>query len=178
MSVPGVKERRNSVIAGKFAADFTEELPAMMKEYAPDDNLPAKQSRWEISLHNARNLSWMRHPASDKSSVGHTCWAPINFRLAHPINQPFGSVRHWLVPFRQEFRQNRKVLHWILRRFRVGLNIDDVGWRVPGKILLESAPGAWQNPATGIQTWDASPENIARKRKGCDVTRGRTPVGL
>jgi len=77
LSVPGVKERRNSVIAGKFAADFTEELPAMMKEYAPDDNLPAKQSRWEISLHNARNLSWMRHPASDKSSVGHTCWAPI-----------------------------------------------------------------------------------------------------
>jgi hypothetical protein len=28
-SVLGVKERRNSVIAGKFAADFTEELHAM-----------------------------------------------------------------------------------------------------------------------------------------------------
>ena len=45
----------------------------MMKEYAAYDNLPAKQSRWEISLHNARDLSWMRQPASDKSSVGHTC---------------------------------------------------------------------------------------------------------
>ena len=46
----------------------------MMKEYAAYDNLPAKQSRWEISLHNARDRSWMRQPASDKSSVGHTCW--------------------------------------------------------------------------------------------------------
>jgi hypothetical protein len=73
-SVLGVKERRNSVIAGKFAADFSEELHAMMKEYAACDNLPAKQSRWEISLHNARDPSWMRQPASDKSSVGHTCW--------------------------------------------------------------------------------------------------------
>ena len=47
----------------------------MMKEYAAYDNLPAKQSRWEISLHNARDLSWMQQAASDKSSVGHTCWA-------------------------------------------------------------------------------------------------------
>jgi hypothetical protein len=46
----------------------------MMKEYAAYDNLPAKQSRWELSLHNARDLSWMQQPASDKSSVGHTCW--------------------------------------------------------------------------------------------------------
>jgi hypothetical protein len=38
-SVLGVKERRNSVIAGKFAADFTEELHAMMKEYAAHDAL-------------------------------------------------------------------------------------------------------------------------------------------
>src|SRR5204863_454272 len=64
LSVLGVKERRNSVIAGKFVADFTEELHAMMKEYSAHDNLPAKQSRWEISLHNARDLSWMRQPAS------------------------------------------------------------------------------------------------------------------
>jgi hypothetical protein len=42
----------------------------MMKEYAAYDNLPAKQSRWELSLHNARDLSWMQQPASDKSSVG------------------------------------------------------------------------------------------------------------
>src|SRR4029453_425431 len=98
--------------------------------------------------------------------------------LAHPINHAFRRVRHRLVPFRQKFIQNRKVLPWPPRRFRVGLNIDDVGWRVPGKILLESVPGAGQNPATGIQTWDASPENMARKRKRLDVTRGRTPVGL
>ena len=44
----------------------------MMKEYGAYDNLPAKQSRWEPSLHNARDLSWMQQPASDKSSVGHT----------------------------------------------------------------------------------------------------------
>jgi len=52
-------------MAGKFAADFTEELHAMMKEYSAHDNVPAKQSRWEISLDNARDLSWMRQPASD-----------------------------------------------------------------------------------------------------------------
>ncbi|HMH02820.1 MAG TPA: hypothetical protein VK556_01330, partial [Candidatus Udaeobacter sp.] len=69
--------------------------------------------------------------SSAKSSVGHTCWAPINFllqrtnrfqrdepifpndriptswsNLAPPINHPFGSVRHWLVSFRQKFGQN------------------------------------------------------------------------
>ena len=46
----------------------------MMKEYAAYDNLPAKQSRWELSLHNVRDLSWMQRPVSEKSSVGHTCW--------------------------------------------------------------------------------------------------------
>ena len=51
----------------------------MMKEYAAYDNLPAKQSRWELSLHNARDLSWMQQPASDKSSVSHTCW--VGMRL-------------------------------------------------------------------------------------------------
>jgi len=45
--------RFQNVIAGKFAADFVEKLHAMMKEHAAYDNLPAKQSRWEISLHNA-----------------------------------------------------------------------------------------------------------------------------
>src|SRR5438874_8562166 len=42
-----------NVIAGKFAADFVEKLHAMMKEHAAYDNWPVKQSRWEISLHNA-----------------------------------------------------------------------------------------------------------------------------
>ena len=48
--------RFQDVVAGKFAADFIEELHAMMTECAAYDNLPAKQSRWEISLHNARDL--------------------------------------------------------------------------------------------------------------------------
>jgi hypothetical protein len=38
----------------------------MMKEYAAYDNLPAKQSRWELSLHNARDLSWMQQPAGSE----------------------------------------------------------------------------------------------------------------
>ena len=42
--------RFQNVIAGKFAADFFEKLHAIMKEHAAYDNLPAKQSRWEISL--------------------------------------------------------------------------------------------------------------------------------
>jgi hypothetical protein len=48
----------HNVIAGKFAPDFVEELHAMMKEDAAYDNLSAKQSGWEISLHNARDASW------------------------------------------------------------------------------------------------------------------------
>ena len=62
--------RLQNVIAGKFAADFVEKFHTIMKEHAVYDNLPAKQSRWEISLHNARDLSWTREPASHKSSVG------------------------------------------------------------------------------------------------------------
>src|SRR6266705_790951 len=98
--------------------------------------------------------------------------------LAHPINDTFGSVRHRLVPFRQKFGQNRKVLHWMLRRFRVGLNIDNVDRRMLGKILLEVGPGAGQDPAASIEPWDRSAEDITRKRKCCDVTRGRTSVSV
>jgi hypothetical protein len=65
----------------------------MMKECAAYDNLPAKQSRWEISLRNARHP----RPTSHKSNAGDIYWAPINFRLAHPINHTFGSVRNRLV---------------------------------------------------------------------------------
>src|SRR6266404_2641402 len=61
--------RFQNVITGKFTADFTEKLHAMMKEHPAYDNLLAKQSRWEISLHNAPDLSWMRQPASRKSSL-------------------------------------------------------------------------------------------------------------
>ena len=94
------------------------------------------------------------------------------------INYTLSGARNRLVMFPQKLRENRKVAYWGLCGRRVGLDIDDVGWRVPGKILLESAPGAGQDPATGIQTWDASPENMARKRESCDVAAGRTPVSL
>ena len=150
----------------------------MMKEYAACDNLPAKQSRWEISLHNARDLSWISQPAIPKSNVDDIYWVPINFRLAHPINHPFGSVRHRLVSFRQEFGQNRKVLHWIVCTFRVGLNIDNVGRRMRGKILLQNGPRAWQDPTASIETRDRSTENITREREGCDVAAGRTPASV
>src|SRR6266550_8389550 len=96
--------------------------------------------------------------------------------LAHPINHAFGNVRNRLVSFRQKSGQNWKILHWILRTFRVCLNIDNVGWRMPGKILLERGPGAGQDPAAGIETRDRSAEDITREREGCDVAAGRTSV--
>src|SRR6266480_7268767 len=99
-------------------------------------------------------------------------------KLSHPINHPFGSVRYRLVSFRQEFGQNRKVLHRILRTFRVGLNIDNVGRRMRGKILLQNGPGAGQDPAASIETRDWSAENITREREGCDVAAGRTPASV
>ena len=43
--------RFQNVIAGEFAADFIEKLHAMIKEYTAYNNLPAKQSDWERSLH-------------------------------------------------------------------------------------------------------------------------------
>jgi len=48
--------RFQKVIAGKFAADFVEKLHAMTNELAAYDNLPAKQSCWDVSVHNARDL--------------------------------------------------------------------------------------------------------------------------
>src|SRR6476661_6492008 len=98
--------------------------------------------------------------------------------LAHPVNDPFRSVRHWLVPFRQKFRQDRKVLHWIVRTFPVRLNIDNVGRWMPGKILLQNGPGAWQDPAASIEAGDRSSENVTRQREGCDVAAGRTSLGV
>src|SRR5882757_11206443 len=98
--------------------------------------------------------------------------------LAHSVNDPFSSVRHRLVSFRQEFGQDRKVLHWILRTFRVGLKIDNVGRRMPGKILLQNGPGAGQNPAASIETRNRSSEDITREGEGCDVAAGRTSVSV
>ena len=59
--------RFQNVIAGEFATDFIEKLHAMMKERTAYDNLPAKQSRWEISLHNARDpLGEFQQPSVTK----------------------------------------------------------------------------------------------------------------
>ncbi len=98
------------------------------------------------------------------------------FAIAHPINNTLSGAHDRLIPFLQKFGQNRKVLHWIVRTFRVGLNIDNVGRRMPGKILLEGGPGAGQDPAASIKTRDRSAENITRERKGYDIATGRTSV--
>jgi hypothetical protein len=45
-----------NVIVGEFTADFVQELHAMMKERTAYDNLSAKRSRWEVSLHRV----WLR----------------------------------------------------------------------------------------------------------------------
>src|SRR5207245_5194864 len=68
--------------------------------------------------------------------------------------------------------------HWMLRGFRVGLNIDNVDRRMPGKISLEGGPGAGQDPAASIETGDRPAEDVTRERKRCDVTRGRTSVSV
>src|SRR5436190_14721667 len=59
----------------------------------------------------------------------------------------------------------------MLRSFG-GLNIDNIDRRMPGKISLEVGPSTGQDPAASIQTWDRSAEDITRKGKRCDVTRG------
>src|SRR5207302_10350254 len=64
------------------------------------------------------------------------------------------------------------------RNFPDGLNIDNIGWRMLGKILLERAPGAGQDPAASVETGDRSSENITRQREGCDVAAGRTSVSV
>ena len=123
--------RFQNVIAGKFTADFAKKLHAMMKEHLAYDNLLAKQLRRGISLHHVC-------PRGTKQLHRNR---PPN-RLAHTVNHTFGGVCYRLVSFRQEFGQNREVLHRILCTFRIVLNIDDVGRRMHGKILLEGAPGA------------------------------------
>ena len=45
----------------------------MMKEQAAYDNLPAKQSRWEISLHNAGDLPGeVQRPSDNLPALGDT----------------------------------------------------------------------------------------------------------
>src|SRR5437764_14986097 len=98
--------------------------------------------------------------------------------LAHPINRTLGGARDRLVPFLQKRVENRKVLDWVLEGSRVGLNIDNVGGRMFGKISLEDTPGAGQDPAPSIKTRDRPTEDITRERECCDVTRGRTLMGI
>jgi hypothetical protein len=69
LSVFGVKGRRNSVIAGKFAADFIEELHAMMKERTAYDNLSTKQLCPEIPPRNTHDFPLDLTPLQPKSNV-------------------------------------------------------------------------------------------------------------
>ena len=83
---------------------MTNELPAY-------DNLPAKQSRWEVSVHNAARdvLGGFQRPSDKPPGMvvnGRYISASSSWsNLAHPINLTFRRVRHRLVPFRQEFGQ-------------------------------------------------------------------------
>ena len=150
--------RFQNVIAGKFTADFIEALHAM-KEHAAYDNLPAKQSRWGISLHNGRDLlgdfqqppdklpaisrasaipGGRQFPFSSNGRSDSSRGADIFKKSSHfnQLAKPSESYKshlrqcgHRLVALRQKFGQNRKVLHSTLRGFLVGLNIDNVGRR-------------------------------------------------
>src|SRR5436190_23439322 len=113
------------------------------------------------------------NPEFDPAIFGTVYW-----NLAHPINHTLSGARDRLVPFLQKFGENRKVLYWVLRRLRVGLNIDNVGGGMPGKILFKGGPGTRQNPAASIEIGDRSAEHITRERKRCDVTRARTSVSV
>ena len=74
--------RFQNIIAGKFAADFVQKLHAMMKEHAPYDNLPAKQSRWEISLHNARDLPGeVQRPSDNPPAISRAAAIPARRQL-------------------------------------------------------------------------------------------------
>jgi hypothetical protein len=99
-------------------------------------------------------------------------------RLAHPINYTFGGASDRLVPLSQKFGKNGKVLYRERRGPRAWVNVDNVGWRVLGKISLEGAPRTGQDAAARIQARDRSAENITRKRKGCDVSTSRPPVSV
>src|SRR5438270_3662184 len=62
--------RFKNVIAGKLAADFVEKLHAMTNELAAYDNLPAKQSCWEVSVHSDRDLlGEFNRPSTDGMSA-------------------------------------------------------------------------------------------------------------
>src|SRR5207302_3736608 len=98
--------------------------------------------------------------------------------LVHPINHAFIGAGDWLVSFVQKFRENWKVRHRIFGSVRVGLNIDDIFWWMPRKILFKGGPGTGQDPATLIETEDRSAENATGQWKGCDVATGRTPVSV
>jgi len=80
--------RFENVIAGKFAADFVEKLHAMTKEHAAYDNLPAKQRRWEISLHNARDLlGEFQRPADNPPAVSRASASPSATANTHTCSK-------------------------------------------------------------------------------------------
>src|SRR6266481_72713 len=98
--------------------------------------------------------------------------------IVSAINYTLRGACDRLVVFRQKLGQNRKVPYWVLCGLRVGLSIDNVGWRMPGKISLEVSPSAGQDSATRIETWDRSAEHFTREWKGRDVATGRASLGV
>ncbi len=77
-----------NVIAGKFAADFVKKLHAMMKEHAAYDNLPATQSRWEISLHNARDLLLeFERPSDNPAAISRASASPSATANTHTCSK-------------------------------------------------------------------------------------------
>jgi hypothetical protein len=98
--------------------------------------------------------------------------------IVSAINYTLRGACDRLVSFRQKLGQNRKVPYGVFCRRWVGLSIDNVGRRMPGKISLEVFPRTGQNSATRIETWDRSAEHFAREWKGGDITTGRASLGV
>jgi hypothetical protein len=54
----------------------------MMKEHPAYDNLPAKQSRWEISIHNARDLlGEFQRPSDNPPAISRAAAIPARRQL-------------------------------------------------------------------------------------------------
>jgi hypothetical protein len=70
--------------------------------------------------------------------------------LAHPINHTLSGASNRLVSLLQKSGENRKILYRILFGVRVGMKINNVRWRMPGKISPNDAPGIGQDAAASI----------------------------
>jgi len=146
--------------------------------------------RCKIEIPTGRSIAapcsvsqYLRKIFGAPSSVRHSFFSLLlgtlgRFALLHPIDHTLASPCDQFVPFLQKFGENRKVPYWVLCGLRVGLNIDNVDRRMPGKISLQVSPGAGQDSATRIETWDWSAEHFTCEWKGGDVATGRASLGI